>query len=217
MSDYRGTIKHAAGVCCKSRFHTMQHLALAGESGMQSGCAVAWAAAREPLDNKQQHQLESNGPAEINAHIDGRTRPAGQKTLMVFIKTGHDQGAKDSQNRSAAPERPMSDRHAVKRLPPTVKKSQTDQSVTDEVTGLPDDMVYLLPVCRRRGPEQPRPHGIEPSAGVRCRHGSGGLESDHQNAQRGWEPVQYPVQDWMQPEMIHVSDYKGAAVRRIRW
>ena len=65
---------------------------------MESGWAVAWTAAREPLDDKQQNQLKSNGPADINAHIDGRTRAAGQKALMVFIKTGHHQGAKDRQN-----------------------------------------------------------------------------------------------------------------------
>ena len=176
---------------------------------MQSGCAVAWTAAREPLDDEQQNQLKSNGPADINSHIDGRTRPAGQKALMVFIETGHHQGTKDRQNGSAAPESPVPDGHAVKRLAPTVEKSQTDQSVTDEVTGLPDEMVYLFPVCRGRGPKQPDPHGIEPSAGVRSRHGGGGLKSDHQNAQRGWEPVQYSVHDWMQPEMVHVSDYKG--------
>ena len=127
---------------------------------MQSGCAVAGAAAREPLDDKQQNQLKSNGPADINADIDGRTRPAGQKALMVFIKTGHHQGTKDRQNGSAAPQSPLSYGHAVKRLPPTVEKRQTDQSVTDKVAGLPDDMVYLFPLCRGRSSKEPHPHGI---------------------------------------------------------
>src|SRR5882757_10956159 len=120
------------------------------EMRMQSGCAVPWAAASKPLNDQQQNQLKSNGPADINSHIDGRTRPAGQKALMVFIQTGHDQGAKDCQNRSAPPKRPMFDRHSVKRLPPTVEESETHQSVTDEVAGLTDDMMYLLPLYRAR-------------------------------------------------------------------
>jgi hypothetical protein len=174
-----------------------------------SGCAVPWAAASKPLNDEQQNQLKSNGPADINSHIDGRTRPAGQKALMVFIQTGHDQGAKDCQNRSAPPKRPMFDRHSVKRLPPTVEESETHQSVTDEVAGLTDDMMYLLPLYRARRTKEMHPQRIEPSAGVRRRHGGGGLKGDHQNAQRGREPVQYSVQDWMQPEMVHVSHYKG--------
>ena len=54
---------------------------------------------------------------------------------MVFIKTGDQQGAKNCQHRSAPPESPVSDGHAVKRLSPTVEKSETDQSVTDKVAG----------------------------------------------------------------------------------
>jgi hypothetical protein len=134
---------------------------------------------------------------------------------MVFIQTGHDQRAKNCQNRSAPPESPVSDGHAVKRLPPTIEKSETDQSVTDEVTGLPDDMMYLFPLCRVRGSEEMHPQRIEPSAGVRRRHGGGGLKGDHENAQRGWEPVQYSVQDWVQPEMVHVGHYKGRAAGRM--
>jgi len=176
---------------------------------MDSGCAVPRAAASKPLNDEQQNQLKSNGPADINSHIDGRTRPAGQKALVVFIQTGHDQCAKNGQNRSAPPESPVSDGHAVKRLSPTVEKGETDQSVTDEVAGLPDDMMYLFPLCRARGTEEPHPERIEPSAGVRRRHGGGGLKGDHENAQHGWEPVQYSMQDWVQPEMVHVSDYKG--------
>src|SRR5271156_4159951 len=68
----------------------------------ESGCAVS-GAANEPLNDEQQNQLKSNGPAQINPNIDGRTRPAGQKALMVLIETGHHQRAKNSQNRSAPP------------------------------------------------------------------------------------------------------------------
>ena len=45
----------------------------------------------------------------------------------------------------------MFDRHSVKRLSPTVEESETDQPVTNEVSGLTDEMVYLLPVCRGHG------------------------------------------------------------------
>ena len=128
---------------------------------------------------------------------------------MVFIQTGHHQGAKHCQNRGASPESPVSDSHAVKRLSPTIEKSETDQSVTNEVARLADDMMDLVPLCRARCTEEPHPQRIEPSAGVRRRHGGGGLKSDHENAQRGREPVQYSVQDWMQPEMVHNRHYKG--------
>jgi len=181
---------------------------LSSEMRMQSGYAVPWTAAREPLDDEQQNQLKSNRSADINTHIDGRTRPAGEEALMVFIQTGHPQGAKNCQNRGAPPESPVSDGHAVKRLSPTIEKGETDQSVTDEVAGLADDMMDLLPLRRARCTEEPHPQRIEPSAGVRRRHGGGGLKSDHQNAQRGWQPVQYPVHHWMQPEMVHASHYK---------
>lgn len=128
---------------------------------------------------------------------------------MVFIETGHRQGANNCQNRSAPPEIPAFYGHAVKRLSPTVEERETDQSVTDKVAGLTDDMMYLRPVCRGRGPKEPHPHRIQPSAGVRRRHGGGGLKSDHENAQRGWKPVQNSMQDWVQPEMVHVGHYKG--------
>ena len=178
---------------------------------MQSGCAVPWAPPREPLNDEQQNQLKSNGPANIDTNIDGRTRPAGQKALMVFIETGHHQRAKNCQNRSTPPKTPASYGHAVKRLSPTVEKGETDQSVTDKVAGLSDDMMYLFPVCRGRSTKEPHPHRIQQSAGVRRRHGRRGLEGDHQNAQRGWKPVQYPVQDRVQPKMVHVDHYKGLA------
>jgi hypothetical protein len=125
-----------------------------------SGCAVPWASANEPLNDEKQNQLKGNCPADINAHIDGRTRPARQEALMVFIKTGNHQGAKDCQNRGAPPETPVFDSHSVKRLPPTVEKSETHQSVTDEVAGLTDEMMYLLPVCRARRTEEMHPQRI---------------------------------------------------------
>jgi hypothetical protein len=177
------------------------------EMRMNSGCAVPWAAS-EPLNDEQQDQLKSNGPADINTNIDGRTRPAGQEALMVFIKTGDHQGAKNRQNRGAPPEGPVFDGHSVKRLPPTVEKSETDQSVTDKVAGLTDEMMYLLPVRRGWRTKEMHPQRIQPSASVRRRHRGGGLKSDHQNAQHGWHPVQYPVHHWVQPEMIHISHYK---------
>ena len=82
MSDLSGTIKRALHVWCKSRIHTSNddskgskrssHAEFEShEMRMQSGCAVPWAAAREPLDDEQQNQLKSNGPADINSHIDG--------------------------------------------------------------------------------------------------------------------------------------------------
>ena len=128
--------------------------------GMDSGCAVPWAAAYEPLNDEKQNQLKGNCPADINANIDGRTCPARQEALMVFIKTGNHQGAKDCQNRGAPPECPLFDGHAVKRLSPTVEKSKADQSVTDEVAGLTDEMMYLLPVCRARRTKEMYPERI---------------------------------------------------------
>ena len=95
------------------------------ELRLSSGCAVPWAAASEPLNDEQQHQLKGNGPADINTNIDGRTRPAGQEALMVFIKTGDYQGAKNCQNRGAPPKSPVFDGHSVKRLSPTVEKRET--------------------------------------------------------------------------------------------
>jgi hypothetical protein len=174
---------------------------------LNSGCAVSWAAASEPLNDEKQNQLKGNRSADINTHIDGRTRPARQEALMVFIKTGNHQGAKDRQNRSSPPKTPVFDRHSVKGLSPTVEKSETDQSVTNEVTGLTDEMVYLLPVCRGRRTEQMHPQRIQKSAGVRRRHRGGRLEGDHENAQHGWDPVQYPMQHRMQPEVVHTFDY----------
>ena len=86
---------------------------------------------------------------------------------MVFIETGDHQSAKDSQNRGTPPETPVFDGHSVKRLSPTVEKSETHQSVTDEVAGLPDEMMYLRPVCRGRRAKEMHPERIQPSAGVR--------------------------------------------------
>jgi len=105
----------------------------------------------------------------------------------------------------------MFDGHAMKRLSPTVEKSETDQPVTDEVAGLADQMMYVFPVRRARRTKQPHPQGIKPLAGVRRRHRGGGLKSDHQNAQRSRKPVQYPAQHGVQPgesERAHVFHYK---------
>jgi hypothetical protein len=38
---------------------------------VESGCAVPWAAASEPLNDEQQNQLKGNRPADINTNIDG--------------------------------------------------------------------------------------------------------------------------------------------------
>src|ERR1700674_385056 len=57
-----------------------------------SGCAVPWAASK-PLNDEQQTQLKGNRSAHINPNIDGRTRPARQEALVVFIQTGNHQGA----------------------------------------------------------------------------------------------------------------------------
>ena len=145
---------------------------------MESGCAVPWAASK-PLNDEQQNQLKCNRSAHINPNIDGRTRPARQEALVVFIQTGNHQGAKDCQNRGAPPKSPAFDSHSVKSLPPTIEKSKTDQSVTDEVAGFTDEMMYLLPVCRARRTKEMHPQRIQPFAGVRRRHRGGGLEGDH--------------------------------------
>ena len=118
---------------------------------------------------------------------------------MVFIKTGDNQRAKNRQHRGAPPETPVFDGHAVKRLSPTVEKGETDQSVTDKVAGLADEMVDLCPVFRAGRAKEAHPQRTKPLAGVRRRHRGGGLESDHQNAQTGWNPVRYPVQHRVQP------------------
>jgi hypothetical protein len=160
-SEMSGTRRFFARLGCKE-------LAPSGhEMWMESGCAVPWATASEPLNDEQQNQLKGNRPADINANIDGRTRPARQEALMVFIETGDHQGAKNRQHRGAPPETPVFDGHAMKRLSPAVEKSETDQSVTDEVAGLADEMMYLLPVCRARRTKEMYPERIEPSAGVR--------------------------------------------------
>ena len=79
---------------------------------------------------------------------------------MVFIKTGNYQGAKDCQHRGAPPKSPVFDGHAVKRLSPAVEKSEADKSVADEVAGLADEMMYLLPVCRARRTKEMYPERI---------------------------------------------------------
>ncbi len=79
---------------------------------------------------------------------------------MVFIETGDHQGAKHCQNGSPPPERPMFDRDSVKRLPPTVEKSETHDSVTNEVTRLADEVMYYLPASRANWAEELYPHRI---------------------------------------------------------
>jgi len=125
----------------------------------ESGCAVSRAAS-EPLDDEQQNQLKGNRSAEINTHVNRRTGPARQKALMVFIEAGDYQGAEHRQNRSSPPETPVLDSHTVKRLPPTVEESETDQSVTDEVAGLTNKVVYLLPVFWARRTKQMHPQRV---------------------------------------------------------
>jgi len=98
---------------------------------------------------------------------------------MVFIENGDQQGAENSQNRSPPPKSPMFDGHAVQRLPPTVEEGQTDNSVTDEVTGLTDEMMHLVPVRRADGTKQLDPQRVKPLTGVRRRHGVGRLKRDH--------------------------------------
>jgi len=76
---------------------------------------------------------------------------------MVFIETGDHHGAKYGQNGSPPPERPMFDRHSVKRLPPTIEESETDRSVTNEVTRLADEVMYYLPASRANWAEKVYP------------------------------------------------------------
>jgi hypothetical protein len=104
------------------------------------------------------------------------------------------------------------DGHAVKRLPPAIEKCDTDESVTDEVAGLADEMMYLIPVCRADRTKEPHPYRVQPVAGVFRRHGGRGFESDHQNTQRRRNPIQCPVQDRLHPgesERTHAFDYRG--------
>lgn len=79
---------------------------------------------------------------------------------MVFIETGDHNCAKHGQYGSPAPERPMFDRHSVKRLPPTMEESETDDSVTNEVTRLADEVMYYLPAIRADWAEKPHPKRI---------------------------------------------------------
>ena len=130
---------------------------------------------------------------------------------MVFIETGNDKGAEHCQNRSAPPQGPVFISHPVKGLSPAIKKRETDQSVTDKVAGLADDMMYLFPSCRVWSTKMPHPQWIKPSAGVRRRHRGGGFKSDHENAQHGRDPIQYPVQDRVQPKWSMWSHYEEAA------
>ena len=85
---------------------------------------------------------------------------------MVFIETGDDKGAEHRQNRSASPQGPVFDSHAVKRLSPAIEKGETDASVTDEVTGFANEVMYLVPVRRADRPKEMHPKWIKPSAGV---------------------------------------------------
>jgi hypothetical protein len=122
-------------------------------------CAIS-GTAREQLNNAKQNQLKGNRSADIDTDVDGRTRPARQETLMVFVETGDHQGAKHCQNGSAPPERPMFDRHSLKRLPPTIEESETHGSVTNEVTRLADKVMYYLPAIRANWAEKPHPNRI---------------------------------------------------------
>jgi hypothetical protein len=92
MSDHRGTLNmqrmspvnpgftlvalfggRESDGCPTSRWSGVcKELAPSGhEIWMESGGAVPWAAASEPLNDEQQNQLKSNGPADINTNIDG--------------------------------------------------------------------------------------------------------------------------------------------------
>jgi len=114
---------------------------------------------------------------------------------MVLIQNSDEQSAEHRQDGGSAPEGPMLDRHADKRLPPAVEKSDADQSVAYEMAGLADEMMHLVPVRRADGAKEPNPVWEKPFAGVFCRHGGSGLKSDHENAERG----RYPIQNWLQP------------------
>lgn len=118
---------------------------------------------------------------------------------MVFIETGDQKGAEHRQNRRAPPQCPVFDGHPVKRLSPAIEKSETDASVSDEVAGLANEVMYLVPMSWADRPKEMHPQWIKPSAGVIRRHRGGGLESDHQNAQRRRDPIQDPMQDRLQP------------------
>jgi|HubBroStandDraft_5_1064220.scaffolds.fasta_scaffold643599_2 hypothetical protein len=85
---------------------------------------------------------------------------------MVFIETGDDKGAEHRQNRSASPQGPVFDSHAVKGLSPAIEKGETDASVTDEVTGFANEVMYLVPVRRADRPKEMHPKWIKPSAGI---------------------------------------------------
>ena len=85
---------------------------------------------------------------------------------MVLIQTGDDKGAEHRQNRSPSPQGPVFDSHAVKRLSPAIEKGETDASVTDEVTGFANEVMYLGPVRRADRPKKMNPQWIKPPAGV---------------------------------------------------
>src|ERR1700677_1662033 len=105
----------------------------------------------------------------------------------------------------------LDDGHPVKSLPPTVEKSDTHKSVTNKVTGLADEMMYLRPMGRADRPKEPNPQRVKPLASVICREGGGGLEGDHQNTQRRRHPIQHPLQDRLRPkfEGTHALYYRG--------
>lgn len=103
---------------------------------------------------------------------------------MVFIEAGDQEGAEHSQDRSPPPKSPMFDGHAVQGLPPTVEEAQTDNSVTNEVTGLADEMMHFVPVLRADGAKQLNPQRMKPFAGISRRHGAGRLQRNHEYAQR---------------------------------
>jgi hypothetical protein len=113
---------------------------------------------------------------------------------MVLIEAGDDQGAKDSQDRGSPPESPAYDGHLLKSLPPAVEESETDRSVTGEMAHLPDEVMYLVPVCRACRAKESHPQRIKPLASVSRRHRRGRLEGDYQKAQPSRNPIQQPVQ-----------------------
>ena len=114
---------------------------------------------------------------------------------MVLIQNGDEQSAEHRQNRSSPPEGPVFDRHPEKRLSPAIEKSQADDSVAYEMTGLADEMMHLGPMRRADRAKEPHPIWIKPLAGVVRRHRGRGLEDDHENAEGG----RYPIQDCSQP------------------
>jgi hypothetical protein len=153
-----------------------------------SSSAEIWAG--KQLNGQEQKKLSGNGSAKINADVYRRTRSARYKTLMELIQNRDEQGAEHRCDRGPAPQGPVFDGQPVKRLSPTVEKCDTHEAVTDEVAGLADEMMQVVPMgCSDRSKE-PHPKRIKPVAGILSRHGGRGLEGDHQNAQHRRNPIQ---------------------------